>query len=115
MIGARLTMRAQLARNATVAKDSWGQAAAPDYEPIGDPLPCFVYSNSAVQLADGQKFAEVEQLRAMFALGDDVRPEDRLASVTDRKGAQIIAGPLELLGPVQRKHTHLECALRRVG
>lgn len=115
MISGRLTMRALVERNVTVATDTWSQPGTPEFQSIGAPLRCFVYSNSAQELIDGQKIAEVEQLRAMFALGADVRPDDEISSVTDRQGVEIIPGRLQVLGPVQRKHTHLECALRRIG
>jgi hypothetical protein len=115
MIAGRLTMRALLQRNMATATDSWGQPGAPDFQPVGDPLPCFIYSNSSQDLEDGQKIAEVELLRAMFALGADVHALDEIASVTDRGGTEIIPGRLKVMGPVQRKHTHVECALRRIG
>jgi hypothetical protein len=115
MISGRLTMRALLERNQAVAGDSWGQPGAPEFVPVGDPLPCFVYSASTQEIADGQKIAELEDLRVMFALGADVRADDEIASVTDRGGAEIIPGRLKVIGPVQRKHTHLEAALRRIG
>lgn len=115
MIAGRLTMLAVLERNIAVATDSWGQPVAPDFQPAGNPLPCFVYSNSSRELIDGQKIAPIEDLRAMFALSADVRVDDEIASVTDRQGAEIIPGRLKVMGPVQRKHTHLECDLQRIG
>jgi len=115
MIAGRLTMRALVERNQAVATDTWGQPVAPDFQPIGDPLPCFVWSNTSRELVDGQKTAMLEDMRALFALGADVREDDEIASVTDRAGTEIIPGRLKVEGPVQRKHTHLELALRRIG
>lgn len=57
----------------------------------------------------------VEDMRALFALDADVRENDEIASVADRRGVEIIAGRLKVEGPAQRKHTHLEAALKRVG
>lgn len=114
MIGQRLTMRAAVARNQATAKDGWGQPVAPDFQPLAT-LPCFVWSNKSAELIDGHKIAMLEDLRAMFALSADINADDQIASVTDRKGAEIIPGPLLVIGPVERKHTHLECALRRIG
>ena len=115
MIAGRLTMRAQIERDAATATDSWGNPVAPSFAAIGEPLPCFVWSESAHQLIDGAKTAEIEKVRALFARGADVRENDELVSVTDRQGAVIIAGRLKVEGPVQFKHTHLEAALRRIG
>ena len=115
MIAGRLTMRAQVERDQAVAKDSWGQAVVPDFVPVGDPLPCFVWSNASRELVDDEKSAMVEDLRGMFALGADIAERDELVSVTDRAGAVQHYGRLKVAGPVQFKHNHLEAALRRIS
>lgn len=115
MISGRLTMRANVERNQASAKDSWGSPVAPVYASIGAALPCFVYSNKASTVSDGDKTALFEELRAMFALGADLVANDEIASVTDRRGIEIIPGRLRVMGPVQRKHTHVEAALRRIS
>lgn len=115
MIGGRFTMRALLERKPVGANDSWGQPGAADAVSTGDPLPCFVYSNATRQIEDGKTIAPIEDLRIMFALDADVRDDDEIASVTDRRGVTIIAGRLKVIGPVQFKHTHHEAALRRIG
>lgn len=108
-------MRALVERQTATAKDDWGAVAAPAFTSIGDALPCFVWSDRASEVTDGRKNAEIETYRAMFALGADLRPRDQIASVTDRQGNEVLPGRLEVLGPVQRKHTHLECTLRRIA
>lgn len=116
MIAGRLTMRALVERDQAVGDDAWGNPVAPDFQPIGgDPLPCFVWSNASRELVDGDKTAMVEDMRAMFALDADIREGDEIASVTDRQGVEIITGRLKVEGPAQRKHTHQEAALRRIG
>lgn len=111
----RLTMRALIERNQAAGDDAWGQPVAPVYQPVGEPLPCFAWSNSSRELVDGSKTAMIEDMRAMFALSADVREDDEIASITDRVGTELIPGRLKIEGPVQRKHTHLEAALRRIG
>lgn len=115
MIAGRLTMRAQVERDQTTATDGWGHRGAPDFQPVGDPLPCFVWSNSSREVVDGNKSAAIEDLRGLFALGADLEAGDELASVTDRRGAVQHYGRLKVEGPVQFKHTHLEAALRRIA
>lgn len=115
MIAGRLTMRAALERNSAAGEDDWGNPVPPVMAPIGDPLPCFVWSTSSRELVDGNKTAMIEDMRAMFALGADVREGDVIAAVTDRAGGTIIPGRLKIEGPVQRKHSHLEAALQRIG
>jgi hypothetical protein len=115
MIAGRLTMRAAVERNQAVGTDSWGNPVAPDFQSIGDPLPCFVWSRSSRELVDGSKTAMIEDMRAMFALDADIAEADEIASVTDRAGTEIIPGRLKVEGPPQRKHNHVEVALQRIG
>lgn len=115
MIAGRLTMRAAIERNTAAGTDAWNNPVAPVFAPTGDPVACFIWSNQSRDVVDGRKSALVEDLRAMFALGADVAANDEIASVTDRKGNVIIAGRLRVLGPVQFKHTHVECALERLS
>lgn len=115
MIAGRLTMRAAIERNGASGVDAWGNPVAPVFASTGAALACFVWSVAASQVVDGEKTAEIENLRALFALGADVQPGDEIASVKDRSGAMIVPGRLRVEPPVQRKHTHLEAQLRRIG
>ena len=114
MISGRLTMRARIERNTATGKDGWGGPVAEVFAPLAT-VPCFAWSNTAREIADGDKLARIEDLRVMFALGTDVRADDEISAITDRADQVIIAGRLRIEGPVQRKHTHLEAALKRVG
>lgn len=113
MISGRLTMRARIVRAIEAGDDAWGNPLPPVLATVAEASPCFVYSNTARELVDGQKTAQVEELRAMFSLAADVRPEDEIAQVTDRAG-RVLHGRLRIEGPAQRKHTHQEVSLRRV-
>tara|TARA_B100000678_G_scaffold280614_1_gene277495 strand:- start:2766 stop:3116 length:351 start_codon:yes stop_codon:yes gene_type:complete len=115
MIAGRLTMRAQLLRNQATGTDSWNQPVAPDYKPVGDPLACFIYSKKSGEIVDGEKVALVGDLRGLFALGADITADDRLTNITNRRGEVLIAGPLSVEGPVERKHTHREAALKVIA
>lgn len=115
MIAGRLTMRALVERNQATATDGWNMPVAPDFQSIGAPLPCFVWSTQARRLIDGEKTAMIEDVRALFALDADIREADEISTVTDRRGIEIVPGRLQVEGPVQRKHTHVEVALRRIG
>ena len=115
MIAGRLTMRAAIERNQATGSDAWNAPAAPDFVSTGEPVLCFIWSTNAVELVDGSKNAETESYRALFALDADVLPRDVVASVRDRRSVEVLPGRLEVMGPVQRKHTHLECNLRRIS
>jgi len=115
MIAGRLTMRALVERDQATGSDAWNSNPAADFQSIGDPLPCFIWSENADTRVDGAKTAGIERFRSLFALGADLAEGDEIASVTDRQGAEIIPGRLKVDGPVQRKHTHLEANLWRVA
>lgn len=113
-VNGRLTMRALVERNQATGKDGWGNPVAPDFQPLST-LKCFVWSKASRELVDGNKTAMIEDMRALFALSADIREDDEISAITDARGATIIAGRLRVEGPVQRKHTHLEAALKRIG
>ncbi|MDR6708168.1 hypothetical protein J2X73_002539 [Novosphingobium sp. 1748] len=113
MINGRLTMRAPVERNAATGKDAWGNPVAADFQSIGT-VALFAWSGGSREVKDGAKNAEIEDLRALFALGADIQPGDEMVNITDRTGIELIPGRLRIIGPVQRKHTHLEAALRKV-
>lgn len=113
MISGRLTMRAIMERNSASGTDPRGQPLPPVWATNGT-LRCFVWSTASREVVDGDKTAMVEDTRGLFALGSDIDEGDRISAVTDKLGTVLITGPLEVEGPVQRKHTHLEAALKRV-
>ncbi len=114
MIAGRLTMRAIVQRNTAAGNDAWGQPVAPAWSTVAT-LPCFAWSNQSRELVDGDKSAMLEDMRIMVSLGADLREDDELTAITDRRGTVIIPGRLKVDGPVQRKHTHQEAALKRVA
>ncbi|MEO1490361.1 MAG: hypothetical protein AAFR88_13145, partial [Pseudomonadota bacterium] len=64
---------------------------------------------------DARKIAQIEGLRFMIARGADLAEADKITSVSDRAGVEIIPGNLKVEGPVQFKHTHREAALERIA
>ena len=107
-------MRAEMERNQATGTDGWGNPLPPDYQPNGT-LKCFAWSNQSREIVDGQVSALVEDMRAMFALDADIAVDDEISAVTDAAGTEIIPGRLRIEGAIQRKHTHLEVALKRLG
>lgn len=114
MIGGRLTMRAVMLRNTATGTDPRGHPLPPIWTANGT-LRCFIWSKASREAVDGDKTAMIEDVRGLFSLGADIDEGDRISAVTDAQGNVLIPGPLEVDGPVQRKHTHLEAALKRVG
>ncbi len=114
MIGRRLTMVAHQERSVAAGTDAWGQPVAPAFAAIAD-LPCFAWTPDAREIIDGDKTAQVEDVRAMFSLKADIRSGDEFSSITDRRGTVLFPGRLRVDAPPQFKHNHFEVALRRVG
>lgn len=113
MIGGRLTMRAHVERAVSPGRDRWNNPLPGAFAPLAV-LRCFIWSTSSRKIVDGDKTAMVEDVRGMFELAADLTEGDEIAQVADRRGKVLIAGRLRVEGPVQRKHTHLEAALRRI-
>lgn len=114
MIGQRLTMIAHIERNSVTGKDAWNMPLPGVFQPHAE-VPCFAYSKSGRDVVDGKKNVVVQDTRMMFALGIDVRENDQVAKITDRKGNILIRGPLRIEGAVEFKHNHQEAALVRVA
>lgn len=107
-------MRAVVERNTASGTDAWGNPAAPSFAALAT-YACFVWSSRAREIRDGDKTAEIEELRVMFPLGTDIQAGDEISSVQDRRGATLIAGRLRIEAPPVRKHRHIEAPLRRVA
>lgn len=109
-------MRAALERDTASGSDAYNAPLAPSFTAVGT-LACFVWSPARRDriIADGEKSAVVEDMRAMFPRSTDIRQGDEIASVSDRRGNEIIGGRLRVDAPPVAKHRHLEVALTRVS
>ena len=108
----RMTMRAVVERDTSSGTDAHGHPIKPSFTALAT-VPCFVWSKQRREIVDGSKIAIIEDLRALFPLGADVVAGDEIASIDDRRGAELLAGRFQI-ETVQRKHNHLEAALERV-
>lgn len=115
MSRARMTMRAQIERNAEAGTDDYGHPLPADFQPLHAALPCFVWSRQGREAVDGDKTALVEDLRAMFPKAADVAERDEIVAVKDRRGNVLFGGRLRIDAPPQFKHRHVEAALKRVA
>lgn len=108
-----MTMRAAIERDTATGTDAYGHPVKPVFTAHISSLACWVWSKQRREAVDGAKTAIIEDLRALFPLGADVLTGDKITSVTDRSGAQIMAGNF-MIEPPQYKHNHIEAALERV-
>lgn len=111
MMRSRMTMRAFVERDAAVGDDPYGGAPAPSWQAHAT-LACYAWSKTRRDVVDGDKSAVVVDLRCVFPPGSDVTEADRVARIEDRQGAQLFAGPFEIL-TLQPRKQHLEAALER--
>ncbi|MFQ5775860.1 MAG: hypothetical protein ACE5GS_15160 [Kiloniellaceae bacterium] len=105
-------MRADVERNTATGTDAYGHPVAPVFAAVAT-IPCWVYSRTRREVANGVKTALVEDLRALFARDADVRERDEIARVADRQGNELLAGRLRIEA-LQRKPGHIEAVLERV-
>ncbi|WP_432769806.1 MAG: hypothetical protein HEQ22_03400 [Sphingopyxis sp.] len=115
MIGRRLTMIAKVERNGVTGKDAWNTPLPANFAHHAD-VPCFAWVPKAgVDIVDGKKVATQQDVRMMFALGIDLKANDEIAEITDRRGTVLFAGRLRVEGQIDFKHNHHEVALVRVA
>lgn len=115
MSRARMTMRAEVERNAAAGTDPYGQPLPADYQPLHAALACFVWNRQAREVVDDDKTAVVEDLRALFPKGADIAVTDEIVAVKDRQGNVLFPGRLRIDAVPQYKHRHQEAVLKRVA
>lgn len=109
-----MTHRAIIERNAEAGTDPDGHPLPSIWEPYLT-LPCRAYTKMRKEVIDGDKTAMIEDIKALFPLeaNEDLSEDYRIAKITDRLGAVLFAGPLDIL-TVQRRSNHLEASLDRI-
>lgn len=105
-------MRADVERNTASGADPFGLPVKPVFTVLAT-LPCFVYSKARREVVDGDKSAQVEDLRALFPLRADLKEGDEISPIKDRLGVVILSGRFQVEA-IQRKHDHVEVSLLRV-
>ena len=109
-----LRSRAVVVRNVATGTDQFGQAVPPVWVDIQDPVACAVWSKTSREMVSGERTALIDDIRVALPLAADVEINDRIERVTDRRGVEQHPGPLRIDG-IERKHTHLLCAVTRVS
>ena len=94
-------------------RDPFGGKGAPDWRSHVDNLPCFIWQTAGREVTDGEKVVTVDDRRMIVPLGTDVVATDRIASVTDRQGTELYAGPMRIES-VARRSDHLELLIEAV-
>ena len=111
--------RATIERDGATGSDSWGNPNESSWSTHLSDLPCRVWYGSGSggsaerEIFDGNKIVTTEDRTLIVPLGTDVTELDRVASIEDRAGSEIFAGPskIESLG---RRSDHLVIRLAEV-
>ena len=108
-----MRFRADIEQNTEAGKDPYGHLKPPVYVSKATDVPCLVYTKMREEIIDGDKQALVEEIRALFSLTSNVVEADRIASIKDRLGVTLFAGPM-IIETIQRRRDHFEMMLKRV-
>lgn len=106
----RMRQRATVERQMQVKRDDFGGRGTPDWREHLTELPCRIWQTSGREVTDGQKIVAVDDRRMIVPLDTDVTTRDRIATVTDRQGTELYAGPMRIES-VARREDHLELML----
>mgnify|MGYP006426207949 CR=1 FL=1 len=104
-----MTMRGELKRPETIT-DDWNRQTQSGLTSLGTTA-CRVYTGSAKLIIKDDKTAQVDELRVMFPLDTDVKAEDTLVNVQDRRGKVLFAGPFIVKTPL-RKVRQIQASLQ---
>lgn len=105
----RMTMRTTIERDQATA-DPYGSPGPPDWQTLESDVPCYVWAEAARKMISDTQTVTLDHPGAIVPLGTDITEEDRLASITDRRGTQLF--PLFYVDAVMRRKDHLELRLR---
>lgn len=112
-VRSRMTQRARIERDAAATPNPYGHDGPPDWQPLGDPVPAFLYSRRASRISESatpERTVTVEEYALLLPIGADVTPSDRINGVEDRQGNAVLSGVFNIR-EVKRHHDHLEAVL----
>jgi len=108
-----LRHRATIERDVNAGgSDAWGGSPPPDWQPLAT-VSGNAWTNAGRELVEPDRTVVIEDRRMSVPLGTDVTEADRILSVTDRSGAEVFDGPMNVQA-VLRFGDHVELVLERV-
>lgn len=108
-IRSKMVHRAAVERDVGTSTDSLNQLS-PDRQQINAALPCYVQTKMERIIADGNKFMALATYTMWAPLDADLKEEDVITRVVNRRGQEIFGNRLRVK-PVVRRETHLEAVL----
>lgn len=115
MMSARqmMRMRAEISRDVNTTPDAWNADGVPDFQPHGDPIPCFAFSRMERAVVDGTKVGVVRVVVMLHPRDADITEHDHVEQITDRRGNVLFSGPFQI-DTIERRPDHKETRLFRV-
>lgn len=111
-VRARMVHRATVERNTQTDTNPHGHRGPAEWEPVGDPIACFLYYGSkpreSVQV---ERTVIVEPTMLIAPIGTDVTERDRINTVTDRAGVVVLAGVHNIRAVRNVRRSHVEIVL----
>ena len=86
----------------------WGSAAS-------TLLPCYVQPRVERKVSDSGRFFSVVTYRMLAPKDANLRDEDRITEVTNRRGIALFEDTLRVVGQPVNRETHLEATLEAYG
>lgn len=106
-----MTMRCDVQRR-TAGSDPFG--ADYSYSPHLTGQACYWWVTTGREQVDDTRTVVLADERIIFDRGVDIRPSDRIVSMTDHQGRSVFtAGGFREVEHVAEQRTHLEISLRR--
>lgn len=109
-----MTMRATIERDTQTTIDGYGRKGAPDWTVVATAVACRVWEPTGTERQTTRNnLREVTENnpQAIFPLDTDIQKEDRLPTVTDRRGT-VLFEDLWVDG-VKRRADHYQVRLRQ--
>lgn len=115
--GSIMVMRAEVRRN-VAGTDGYGhqKPATGNLQIVQDAMPCHVRIETAREIVDGKEVA-IESIIGLFRHDADLKRDDRIEQIKDRRDRVVFAGPLLVDLIVEKfdgaRNSYKEVKLRR--
>jgi hypothetical protein len=109
----RMTRRARVERFVIGGTDAFNMKLPPVWQTITSVQPCWLWTRTRRLMSDLQGLVTLEDTRALFPPGADIKEGDRLSGITDRLGTGLWSGAYRV-DVLTRRPDHLEALLAKV-
>lgn len=98
LVTTRIGLIHRMTTDRAASGDDGGGGATPVWEPHLVDQPCRAWTDVTKQAMNSEQIVVVTDARISVPLGTDVRDTDRVASVRDRTGGDVLYAPLDIQG-----------------